>query len=374
MPSNAQYRITGLNFLLEPESILSSSLGHSTVAIKGWPGTHHINPAALHFGETPTFGFYRDQQKMRFGGQVNTFTHFFTGYGAKRFNITGALKHFKVEYSGETAEIITNREEYVANVSGSYTFSNNLSAGVGFNYIYSDPGNFSFAEISNQPEKIISLDLGLHYESRLFTSAKWAGKWSSGWSLTDFGGPVSYNETVPGLPIPMKMNLGSGIQLQTRKQILGMHAFGSKLLLGFSKLMARQENKTEQVGQLPVEVNVPMKPLKALFKSWDRYTWFGPEGEIEANVIQQIWTHTGLEFTLMETLSLRLGYQDGGKPNKVYDFTAIGFGVDLGYLNIDYVHQSLDSGNNNDKRSYWQFTAKIPIKEKRPRSILNYLF
>lgn len=369
----AQYRITAVNFILEPESIRSASLGNSLVAFEGYSGAHHLNPASLNHQNIPTLGFIRNEQQVASQWTI-TWMSLYAGQTFGAMDIAVSYRSINSDPPNFNSTQNSEINEFLGNVTTSYSFGSGFRAGFGLNYIHSKhPENESINGQPIEPGKSWSADIGVQYQKERPLGENWSMTPMFGTSLTDFGGAVSYSDDNPGDPLPMKLRLGSGLKVESNKRIRGMSALGVNASLGFSKLMARKELKVTNNNGFADSSYVPMKPFKALFSSWDTYTWFDGMGENRATLREQIWTHVGLEFNFLETLSFRFGYQDGGKPNVTYDLTSFGIGLNLGYLQFDYI-QTAYTDRLYKEDSKWQLTGRIPLDGHRPNSILHELF
>ncbi|MEX0720618.1 MAG: PorV/PorQ family protein [Balneolaceae bacterium] len=372
IPAKAQFRITAVPFIIENEGIRSYSLGNSLIAFKGDVGAHHLNPASINHKGLFNFGLMKNEDNFGESDWTNTWKNLYLGYTFGSFDVATSYKNFNSDFPNYYGTQQREINESLLNVSTSYSFENGIRAGFGLNYISSRlPSNEGISAQKYNSSKSFSVDFGIQYETIISVKESWSFIPKVGASLTDFGSPIRYTEEQSGDPLPMRLRLGSGFTLETNQKLLGMKAFGINTSLGFSKLMARNKVEVNNSSGINDSTYVPMKPLEALFNSWDTYEWF--DGSVNRSVLrEQIWTHAGLELNFLETLAVRFGYQDGGKPNASYNFSSLGFGVNLGYLQFDYAKIHYLEHRINEYR--WQLIGRIPLNGKRPDSILNLLF
>ncbi|SMO89663.1 PorV/PorQ family protein [Gracilimonas mengyeensis] len=371
---NAQYRTAGVSFISVQESIRSYALGNSTVAFTGSSAAHHLNPASLSHNRIPTVSFSRYTRKWRSYSE-NIFTNVYAGYTIGPVDMAASLKHFRIKEEEIFGTLESKHKEYLVNFTASYNVGNGLRVGAGVNYIYSQLLRYSSIYASDfEPDKTFSFDLGIQYQKKATLSSSWHIIPAVGASLTDFGEAVSYNDDFAGDPLPMKLRLGTGIELISTKRTMGLNTFTGTLSLALSKPMVRREIQVSRNNDGTVDSSyVPMKPFKALFKSWDTYHWSNGQAQ-QSDLGEQIWSHVGLEGIFLETFAIRLGYQDAGQPDKGHSFRSIGGGINLGYLQFDYAYiHDIESGPNRNS-NHWQFTARIPLDGHKPDSILHHLF
>jgi hypothetical protein len=86
-----------------------------------------------------------------------------------------------------------------------------------------------------------------------------------------------------------------------------------------------------------------------------------------------------IQLSILETLSIRLGYEDAGQFENVLDKITFGLSVDVYYLNIDnvwlhYVNDYRAGFYGYAEGSHLQITARLPLDRYRPNSILQELF
>lgn len=370
----AQSYFTAVPFITANQSVQSVSLGNSNVAGKGDTWAYHLNPAGIFYGDSAarlsfhTFTPYDDFNDQRINSIIG-------GHQFNQLAISYSLVDYDlgIHYITEqtSPEIIDKYRPYeiAINFSAAYHFDNGFTVGGGINYIHSDLGGdqkINGREI--YPGKALSLDIGTRYENAVYTSDYFSILTGLGFSLTDFGNKVKYTDNSPGDPLPMILRGGLEVSLKSENQYKGLDLFEVSYSSALSKYMAGVEIKPDS----SVEA---YGPVKSLFKTWNSFEWFNGREYLNVSLLDQIWKHHGIEFSLLETFFLRFGYEIPEKP-RVDDYKSIGFGIDLYYLRFDYAKKNYESrGYTFIKEQYfWQLSARIPLHGKRPDTILHHLF
>ncbi|MDR9418205.1 hypothetical protein [Gracilimonas sp.] len=132
-----------------------------------------------------------------------------------------------------------NSFEEVHTFSASYQITNDLFVGAGLNIGKSELS--AGQSINGQQIKsptFTTVDVGIYadhtynYKEMLITP-------SVGWSLTDFGEPISYVRGQDKDPLPMMMRGGLGLKMETKERIWDRTAFSIGGYASLSKTMAR---------------------------------------------------------------------------------------------------------------------------------------
>lgn len=194
-------------YLNYSRSVHSIGMGDQAVALRSSEDALNYNPANLIFAERPTLSFFHQPFQM-----AATFfdTHFpLNSYSAiVKFDDIGA---FGVEYIdwdwGEQkrylvvgANVIEKTyHTYERSISFGYAreFCDNFAAGIQLRYAKSNFG-YAFAEK-------LYVSAGLNYSPKIFDN-----KLNIGFSLTNLGTPVWYEDESQADPPPTKLNLGIG--------------------------------------------------------------------------------------------------------------------------------------------------------------------
>ncbi len=356
-------------------SVKSLSLGNATVSLSGLYGDEQINPAIT--GEegvlqvSPSWNNYSWPLKV-------IWKHRGLNANYRTGNSTFGLSLQRIEAGEQLTLALVNVpfiykfNNYDMNVRANYShsFQNGLTVGAGLNYLHS-----SEASGSSFPGQVIeaadnwSIDFGTNYQFSEISFDRFSLQPHLGAALTDFGPPSHYFDSDSKQPMPITLRIGGGTNITLDKQLYGQQVVELKVMQNVSRILARMVEK-------PTENDVyydAMNPFKALVKSWGTYE-YGDFREKKADFTEQIWWHSGVEATFLETFNIRWGYQKAGKVEEDLSYRALGAGIDLFYVVFDYTHIKSTESENLFEGSHWQLTGRIPLDGYKPDCILNYLF
>lgn len=370
----SQYRITSVPVLIEPLDTRYYSTGNAMVSFINSGGGNYINPATLDHNGIPTIKYFLDT----FGTNQDVIEirlqNFYTGASFGNFDISLSYLDLRSSFSEEAIVLSEPYKDNVIKITGAYKFKNGLRAGFGVNYLKSDIGNEQvYVDREYNPAKSVFFDLGIQYHKTYPSRDEtWLLTPSYGLSLTNFGKAVSYYDGISD-PLPTKLRMGTGMSVKYGQESFGLRPLEMNGSLAVSKFMVRNEMEMIETNGRTDSVYVAMNPFKALIRSWGNYKWNDGLEEQTATIVDQLIFHTGFEVIFYETLSLRVGYQKASEVNMPYTFQAGGFGINLGYLSFDYSEYFYPDGRGNDRGSTWNLTVRIPLNDKKPRSILNHI-
>lgn len=199
-----------LNF---PRSIYSLGMGEQSVALRTSEDALNYNPANLVFVERPTISFFHQPLQM---AAVYFDLHIPLNIYSALFNLQD-IGAFGIEYiDWDLGENVVSTSDYPEGIGKAHSyersfsigyareFCNNFSAGIQLRYSKSNLG-FATAEEQFAPAEKLFISAGLNYSPQLLDN-----KINIGFSLTNFGTKVWYNDEAQSDPPPSKMNLGVG--------------------------------------------------------------------------------------------------------------------------------------------------------------------
>ncbi len=352
-------------------------MGGATVALNHSSGGLHLNPATFGtknrikisspfyfnsgngFFVTPWLpNFNVDDLYLKNPNVIVGFDDFTLGYQFTYLNL-GKQSRFD-----ENNVLINtfNSYEYAHTLSGSFSLNKNIYVGLGANFIKSGLAsrtviNGDRVYSANQ----VTFDVGLYadytyqYQDLLITP-------SVGWSLTDFGYPISYTASGPEDPMPIIMRGGFGIRLESEEQFRGNPAFSFGIYASLSKVMARKELKITDTEGVSDTSYVALGPWEALFNSWDSFYRFNGQEYIELKPKDQFRTHRGLEVILLGLFSFRYGYYYEHPNNGARVYDTFGLGFHYKYFSFDYAKMDVpERGNPLRGTEFYQFSVNIPL-------------
>jgi len=242
-------------------------------------------------------------------------------------------------------------------LSAAYQFSDSFTAGLGINIVNSKLYPTGIAVGGNHGAKAsgVSLNMGVIYHKNLKTDL-FELKPGGGWSLTEFGPTIKYSGSSAREPLPMIMRAGVSLQATFNRTFKNRHYFSLGVFENFSKLML---DKNLAKGDRP-------GPFHTLFNSWGSLPYYTGSDWIEISQGDQIRRHTGFELGVMDFLYLRYGLQrqSGVMTHEHKKFK--GLGLNLPYVNIDYVTYRVNSEDpvySNYRVYFFQVTGHIKLDE-----------
>ena len=341
----------------------SQALGEATVALRGYPGAASLNPATIGRANTAQVGSNWNTSAGRFFQTPWWFDGLWLASPAidirlHRWAVAYQFKQFTLDNpdfrdaQNNPLGQVTDRSHKVA---VAYDLRPNLTIGVGLNLISTEIGGVTVGINSLHPSATgVSFDFGIVY-GRMFDIPHVRLKPSVGWSLTDFGKKLRFEEAGRDDPLTMVMRSGLSLQVESKNQRLRRPLITAGLHGGLSKALVGVDDDFEPYG-----------PFEALIKTWKpfkvRTNAFNddPAAFKEVGVLDQLVTQAGLEVSLLRIVALRLGdYHEpmygGGRQYSTY-----GFGVDLYYVAFDYSRATTNE-SLFDGVTFWRLTARIPL-------------
>lgn len=355
--------------------VKSLSLGNATVSLSGDDGNSQINPAGVGVDEvfqlSPDYSFFHQPNRLSYE-RFSLKGNYKLGQSAFSFsleNIDSGEQSTLMGYPTGFSYKFNNREVFVR-AGYSYEFENNLRLGGSLNYLYGgEASGNEFTAIKTDAVNTWSIDLGLQYQfSRKIDDVLIQPNF--GVALTNFGKPVSYFDENTS-PMPTKLQTGLGVVLSSSSQVFQQNLFKVTLLQSASKILSRIEQK----GSASNNRWEAMNPFKALVQAWSTYEYFDGQRTSSIKPQQQIWVQTGIDVEVLETFSIRWGYEHAGQAQQVLTYQSLGLGIDLFYVALDYAFVLRNADMMNYLQGHWwQLTGRIPLGRSTPNTLLHQLF
>lgn len=368
-PANAQVGLTAYNFqTVQPHSYVHA-LGNATVAARGYPGAIGINPATIGTEGTVRLGTTLNLSR----GPVysspwipSTFVDWVAAPSAtvkwKKWAAGVQVKHFgweNIEFRNPQGESLgTNAFQQSIKGVAAYDVTSKLTVGAGVNLIRSRvPFRFG-KDVEVHP----TIDLGVQYQTRIEKDFGMLRP-SLGLSLMDFGGTVSYVNRRGDLAAPTTIQGGGALQLTSQSRHFGRPEWR----IGLYGALSNRLVSGEFVEKDSTEYFEADGPFTALFSGWGSTKGVvGPSGEpADVGPWERITKHAGVEMSVLDLLSLRLGRFHESDDNGGRQYTALGVGLDAYYVSLD-ASWSL-SDEPNEQYSYGRLTVRIPLSDS-PRN------
>ncbi|MEQ8523378.1 PorV/PorQ family protein [Gracilimonas sp.] len=358
----AQVAVTAVPFLQVNNDARSIGLAGSNVAMNNFRNGIHLNPAT--FGKANTlefssqFGydglgtqwlpaFNADDLKFYTPQLIAGFDKLSIGFQYTYFDLGN---QFQTDQTGNIEDVFQPYER-AHTISVSYDITPHFSAGTGINFIRSSL--VTGTTVGGQEVEAASQttwDLGLYGEYPFQTDfAEFTP--SIGWSITDIGNPIRYVPTSRADPLPITMRGGLGFKVDFTDKPNTMTILSMSGYLSLSKTMARIK-----------EDGSPMKPLEAIFNSWDEYTRFNGMEFVTLSLKDQLMRHSGLEITFLEIISARFGHFYEHPMNGDRNYNTIGVGLHYKYFTFDYARLITDETDHPlQNTQHFQFSVSVPF-------------
>jgi len=219
-----------------------------------------------------------------------------------------------------------NPNEFSIDAGYSRLFSENLSAGIAFRFIYSNLTGGSYSGgVATQPGTSFAADISGYYQKKIDIFST-DGTFAAGLNFSNIGTKMSYSDSQTSDFIPMNMRLGASVTINLdRYNKLTFTLDLNKLLVPTPPIYSSTNPDSIIAGRDP-NVSVPV----AIFQSFVD----APGGFKEE--MHEITYSSGVEYWYNNQFALRGGYfhENETKGNRKY-FTA-GAGVRLKGFTIDF--------------------------------------
>ena len=226
-------------------------------------------------------------------------------------------------------ERVFNPNEFSLDAGYSRLFSDNLSGGIAFRFIYSNlTGGFYSGGVATKPGTSFAADISGYYRKDISLLSK-DGQLSFGLNFSNIGSKMSYSDLQTADFIPMNLRLGTAatIHLDTYNSVT-VSIDLNKLLVPTSPVYSITNSDSIIAGKNP-NVAVPV----AIFHSF----YYAPGGFKEE--LHEITYSYGLEYWYNNQFALRGGYfhENESKGNRKYFTAGAGFRLKIFTLDFSYL-------------------------------------
>jgi hypothetical protein len=229
-----------------------------------------------------------------------------------------------------------NPNEFAFDLGYSRLFTDNLSGGVAFRFIYSNLTGGSYSGgVATRPGISFAADISGYYQKKISILSK-DGQLGFGLNFSNIGAKMSYSSSQTSDFIPMNMRLGSSATINLdhfNKITVSLDL--NKLLVPTPPIYSSTKPDSIIKGKDP-NVSVPA----AIFQSF-----FDAPGGLKEE-LHEITYSTGIEYWYNNQFAIRAGYfyENPSKGNRKY-FTA-GAGFRLKAFTLDFSYLMPVSQNN----------------------------
>jgi long-subunit fatty acid transport protein len=339
--SKAQIAITAVPFLqIEPDS-RGAAMGNTGVALADNAAAMFWNPAGL--------AFQRDNQiSLTHSNWLKNFnvSDLFYDYVVGKMYIEGIGTvggHITFLNLGEQAvtredspDVISRFNSYEVAVGLSYGFevNKNLALGSSLRFIYSSlASGTSVGQQRVNPGSSVAIDLAALYKSNYFNIGGNQAQFNAGFNLSNIGPGMQYTDNAQKDPLPTLLRFGTAFSYELDPE--GFNRIN--VAVDVSKIMARTKDEiTTNADGSQDTIRVASGPLEALVDSWDSWTHFNGQENVEVGLLQQFMIGTGVEYWYNNTFALRGGYYYEDPNNGDRKYITFGAGLRYNAIGVDF--------------------------------------
>jgi len=265
--------------------------------------------------------------------------------------ISTSLRYFslgEITFTNNVGGVIDKRSpsEFAIDAGYSRLFSDHLSGGIAFRFIYTDLTSNAIEE--TKPGVSFAADLGIYYENDLNLGGKDA-KYALGASITNMGTPVSYSEEATKTPIPTNLRMGGRLDYALDEyNSLSFTLDLNKLLVPTPAIYTEDTVTNEQV--VLYGKDTPSSVFMGMLQSfYDAPGILLADGSRSVGLeeLYEISISTGVEYWYRNQFAIRAGYfnESAIKGNRKY-FT-VGIGLQLNVFALDFSYLVPTNGMNS---------------------------
>ncbi len=341
--SNAQVGITAVPFLqIEPDS-RGAAMGNTGVAIADNAAAMFWNPAGLAFQTGNQVSITHSNWLANFNVSDLFYDYLVGKYYVEGIGTIGA--HITFLNLGE--QVVTNETspdpisrfnsyELAFGLSYGYKVNQNLALGTSVRLIYSSLANgTSVGAQKVNPGSSVGVDLALLYRTNPFFIGGNEARFSTGFNLSNLGPGIQYTDNAQKDPLPTVLRFGLAFDYNLDPEGFNRITVAADV----SKIMARKEEVISTQGGVTDTTFVASGPIEALFQSWDTYTRFDGQQNVELSLLEQFMIGAGAEYWYNNLFALRGGYyyEDPNNGDRKYITFGAGlrynsFGIDFSYI------------------------------------------
>lgn len=324
-PLKAQVGITSVPFLqIEPDS-RGAGMGNTGVAIADNASAVYWNAAGLAFQEGNQISITHAEWLPAFNADL------FYDYLVGKYYVEGiGTIGGHITYLNLGEQIRTNESgleqgrfnsyEFAGGVSYGGKLSETFSIGGGLRFIYSSLAEGQVGQQTINPGSSVAVDLSALYRSRSFNFLQNSAQFSAGFNLSNIGPGIQYTDNAQKDPLPTVLRMGWAFEWDLDPEGINTITIANDI----SKIMARGDS-TGAAG-----------PIKALFSSWDAYSYNNGSENVELGLMDQFMIGTGVEYWYNDLFAIRGGYYYEHPENGDRVFFTIGAGLRYSLIGVDF--------------------------------------
>jgi len=238
-------------------------------------------------------------------------------------------------------------------LEGAYSrlFSDKISGGITFRFIYSDltQGTSSTEEYSHAGTAYAT-DISTYYHTPIRMGSN-DGEWAMGINISNIGSKISYNDGDVKSFIPTNLRLGTRFTYdidQYNSFSAGMDV--NKLLVPTPPIYSDSDRVTIAKGMNP-DVSV----AQGIFQSF----YDAPGGMSEE--LKEVMLSIGAEYWYQKQFALRAGYFNEAAMKGNRKYMTVGVGLKLTTITIDFAYLIPNGGRSNPLANTMRISASFDI-------------
>lgn len=339
--SKAQIAITAVPFLqIEPDS-RGAAMGNTGVALADNAAAMFWNPAGLAFQRTNQISLTHSNWLKNFNVSDLFYDYvvgkvYIEGIGTIGGHLTFLNLGEQAVTNEDSPDVISkfNSLEFALGLSYGFEVNQNLALGTSLRFIYSSlASGTSVGEQKVNPGSSVAIDLSALYRTNHFLIGQNRARFSTGFNLSNIGPGMQYTDNAQKDPLPTLLRIGVAFSYE-----LDPEGFNKiNIATDVSKIMARTKDKitTNSDGSLDT-MRVASGPLEALIDSWDSWTHFNGQTNVDVGLLQQLMIGAGLEYWYDNTFALRGGYYYEDPNNGDRKYITFGAGLRYNAIGVDF--------------------------------------
>ncbi len=339
--SKAQIAITAVPFLqIEPDS-RGAAMGNTGVALADNAAAMFWNPAGLAFQRTNQISLTHSNWLKNFNVSDLFYDYvvgkvYIEGIGTIGGHLTFLNLGEQAVTNEDSPDVISkfNSLEFALGLSYGFEVNQNLALGTSLRFIYSSlASGTSVGEQKVNPGSSVAIDLSALYRTNHFLIGQNRARFSTGFNISNIGPGMQYTDNAQKDPLPTLLRFGVAFSYELDPE--GFNRIN--IATDVSKIMARTKDKvtTNSDGSLDT-MRVASGPLEALIDSWDSWTHFNGQTNVDVGLLQQLMIGAGLEYWYDNTFALRGGYYYEDPNNGDRKYITFGAGLRYNAIGVDF--------------------------------------
>lgn len=339
----AQVAITAVPFLqIEPDS-RGAAMGNTGVAIADNASAMFWNPAGLAFQTDNQISITHSNWLANFNVSDLFYDYLVGKYYVEGIGTIGAhLTYLNLGEQARTgegsADVISKFNSYELALGVSYGFevNKNLALGTSLRLIYSSlASGTSVSQQRVNPGSSVGVDLALLYKTNPFNIGGNKAQFKTGFNLSNVGPGMQYTDNAQKDPLPTLLRFGFAFDYNLDPDGFNRITIATDI----TKIMARKKEVISTQAGVSDTSYVAAGPIESLFQSWDTFTRFDGQKNVDVSLMQQFMFGVGAEYWYNNLFALRSGYyyEDPNNGDRKYITFGAGlrynsFGVDFSYI------------------------------------------